>query len=315
MKITQRITMVYLVGFILFVGFAALTVLSSTKIKTTTKQLAQQEIPGLIAASAYKTYLQYQTIELYEYYATADYGSFEKKQLQIKANIEPHFQIIKQLPQYSRVDLKLDKLIEKKEVIAHKFTKIMRNPVVDWDGARNTLADFSNISEDINLELDALVATVAQNVEVGAMQSNQQAETLIDAALILTAASLIIGILAAYNSHKKITLPIKEVSSLLTGVSNRKDLTYRIRQYSNDEVGDIAHAANTLLEEFQRLARALNSSTQELNRTAKDLIIASDGMPKDVQSTQQQMGNIKIIAGKLQGTAESLQAQFRLLNF
>lgn len=315
MKITQRITMVYLVGFILFAGFAALTVLSSTKIKTTTKQLAQQEIPGLIAASAYKTYLQYQTIGLYEYYATADYDSFEKKQLQIEANIESYFQEIKQLPQYSRIELKLDKLFKKKEDIAQKFTKIMRQPSVDWDGARSVLAEFSSTSEDINLEIDVLVSAVAQSVEEGAMQSNHQAKTLINAALILTAASLIIGIFAAFNSHNKITVPIKEVSGVLTGIANRKDLTYRVRQYSNDEVGDIAHAANKLLDEFQRLASALNSSTQELNRTAKDLIIASDEIPNGAQSTQHQMGNIKIIAGKLQGTAESLKAQFKLLNF
>lgn len=315
MKITQRIAIVYLVGFILLAGFSALTFWSGTKIQTVTKQLAQQEIPGLIAVSAYKTYLQYQTIRLYELYATADYDSFEKEQLKSETDIEPYFQEIQQLPQYTHVKLRLDKLFQQKEGAAQKFIKVMRQPTVDWDNARNVLADFSRISGDMNLELDSLVAAVAKNAEVGAMQSNHQTGTLINTALVLTMASLIVGVFAAYNNHMKITRPLNEVSSVLTGIANRKDLTYRVKQYSNDEVGDIANAANKLLDEFQRLASALSSSTQELNRTAKDLIIASDEKPKDVQSTQHQMGNIKVIAGKLQGTAESLQGQFKLLNF
>lgn len=307
--------MVYLVGFILFAGFAVFTVLSGKKIQATTAQLAQQEVPGLIAVSTYKTYLQRQSIQLYELYATADYAMFEKTQKQAKENIAPYLQKIEQLPQYASVQPKVERLSKQQEDISQKFINIMRQSNVDWDDARGVLTDFSHVSEEIDSELDALVMVVAQNAEMGATQSNKQTETLISTALILTLISLVMGLFAVYDSHRKITTPLQEVSDVLTGIAARKDLTYRVKQYGHDEVGDIASAANKLLEEFQRLARALDSSTQELNRTAKNLIAASDEIHEDAQSRQRQMGNIKVISGKLQGLAENLQAQFRLLNF
>lgn len=315
MKITHRMMAVYLAGFILFAGFAALTVLNGKRIQATTNQLAEQEIPGLIAVSAYKTYLQRQTIQLYELYATADKQVFDRVQQTSRTEIEPYFKQIKALPQYEKVASKLDRLSQRKTVISERFVNIMSRSSVDWDGARAALAEFSRVSEDMNLELDALAMEVSANVEDGAIQSGQQTSTLINTALVLTGISLIVGILAMYSSHKNITTPLREVSGVLTGIADRKDLTYRVKQYSKDEVGDIAGAANKLLDEFQRLARALDSSTQELNRTAKDLIVASDEIPKDPDSSHRQMGSVKVISGKLQGLAENLQGQFKLLNF
>lgn len=307
--------MVYFIGFLLLAGFAALTVLSGKKIQTTTHQLGQQEIPGLIAVSNYKTYLQRQTVRMYEFYATVDYGSFEKEQLQSKSDIKPYLQTIKELPQYARVELKLHSQIKQQARIEERFANIMRQSNVNWDGARSVLADFSKVSDAMNMELDFLAKEVTTNVESGAIRSNQQTETLINTALLLTMISLVIGVFAAYSSHKKIATPLNEVSNILTGIADRKDLTYRVKQASNDEVGEIANAANKLLDEFQRLARALDSSSQELNKTAKSLITASDEVPKEADASHRQMGSIKVISGKLLGLAETLQGQLRLLNF
>ncbi len=315
MKVTQKILMVYLVGFVLFAGFAILTVLSGQQIQKTTEKLAHQEVPGLIALSAYKTHLQRQTIQLYELYATADSDSFEGSQQKSNELIAPHLETIKQLPQYGSISLGLKDLSKQQGEVKEKFASIMRQSSVDWDGARAVLAEFSQVSEKIDVVLDALVKEVSEDAEIAAKQSNKQTSTLIQAALVLTIVSVIFGILAAYFSHKKIAAPLKEVSDGLAGAAARKDLTYRVKQYGDDEVGAIATAANNLLDEFQRLAKALDSSTQKLNRTAKDLITASDEIHQDIKSSQSQLGNIKVISGKLQGLAEALQAQFRLLNF
>lgn len=315
LKITHRMIMVYLVGFVLFAGFAVLTVLNGQRIQSTTSQLAQQEIPGLIAVSAYKTYLQRQTVQLYELYATVNHDAFEKAQQDSKAALAPYVSQIEALPQYERVQFKLDKLNKQQSIIAERIVNIMRQPSVNWDGARTALAEFSRVADDMNLELDTLAMEVSHNVQDGAVQSGQQTSTLINTALVLMAISLIVGVFAAYNSHKHISTPLREVSNVLTGIADRKDLTYRVKQYSKDEVGDIASAANKLLDEFQRLARALDSSTQELNRTAKDLIVASDEVPKDPESIFRQIGSVKVISGKLQGLAENLQGQIKLLNF
>ena len=96
-------------------------------------------------------------------------------------------------------------------------------------------------------------------------------EQLINIALILAGLTFL-GVLAmAYYSHRQVAVPLREISNTLTGIAARKDLTQRIRQRSDDEIGAITMATNNLLEEFQKLARTLDGTAQEVNRTAKSL--------------------------------------------
>ena len=65
----------------------------------------------------------------------------------------------------------------------------------------------------------------------------------------------------AYYSHCQVAVPLRDISDALSGIAARKDLTQRIRQRSDDEIGAIALATNNLLEEFQKLARTLDGAS------------------------------------------------------
>ncbi len=75
----------------------------------------------------------------------------------------------------------------------------------------------------------------------------------------------------AFYIHQKVAVPLIEISNTLTVIASRKDLTQRIKLRSDDEIGAITPATNNLLEEFQKLARTLDGTAQEANRTAKNL--------------------------------------------
>jgi methyl-accepting chemotaxis protein len=123
----------------------------------------------------------------------------------------------------------------------------------------------------MGVELDELVKTVSNQTLASAKESRQLTEQLINVALIL-AGLIFIGVLAmAYYSHRQVAAPLRDISEVLSGIASRKDLTQRIKQRSEDEIGAIAHASNNLLEEFQKLARALDGTAQEVNRTTKSL--------------------------------------------
>ena len=104
-------------------------------------------------------------------------------------------------------------------------------------------------------------------------------------------------------SHRQVAAPLREISEVLGGIVARKDLTYRIKYHSDDEIGQIATNTNNLLEEFQRLARTLDGTAQEVNR-------ASNGLTEIIDATA-----LKTATAKLQKLAENMQSQIKLLNF
>ena len=47
-----------------------------------------------------------------------------------------------------------------------------------------------------------------------------------------------------YYSHRLVIVPLREISNTLMGIASRKDLLQRIRQRSDDEIGEITMATN-----------------------------------------------------------------------
>ncbi len=115
----------------------------------------------------------------------------------------------------------------------------------------------------------------------------------------------------AYYSHRKVAVPLRNVSEVLNGIAARKDLTYRIKQESQDEIGEIAISTNKLLEAFQKLALGLDQSAQELNRTANKLASFTENAQASVVersvnlrgATQDFLREIEVSA-KLKGAKE-----------
>ena len=136
---------------------------------------------------------------------------------------------------------------------------------------RVALSAFSTSANEMGAALDDLVKTVSSQTLANAEASRTLTEQLINIALILAGLTFL-GVLAmAYYSHRQVAVPLRDISDALSGIAARKDLTQRIRQRSDGEIGAITLATNNLLEEFQKLARTLDGTSQEVNRTTKSL--------------------------------------------
>jgi methyl-accepting chemotaxis protein len=303
LNVTQKILFGYVVGFVLLMAFAALTLLNGKKIEATTIALSQEKIPGLIAVASLKSSVQAQSNQLYELYATNDIAVFnQQKQLTI-ANMQQQISKLAALAEYKQYQTSLAELGAKQSALSEKFVQIMRAPEVDWDGARTALAAFSSSASETSAELDNLVAKVSTNTLNSATVSQKLTEQLINLALVL-AGLIFLGVIAmAYYSHRQVAAPLREISEVLGGIVARKDLTYRIKYRNDDEIGQIATNTNNLLEEFQRLARTLDGTAQEVNR-------ASNGLTEITDATA-----LKTATAKLQKLAENMQSQIKLLNF
>lgn len=272
LNVTQKILVGYVVGFILLMAFAALTLLNGKKIEATTVALSQEKIPGLIAAASLKSNVQAQSNQLYELYATNDQTKFTAQRTAAVAAMQQDVAKLRSLAEYKSYQADLAVMTTKQDVLTNQFVQIMRQSEVDWDAARTALSAFSQSAIEMGVALDALVKTVSDQTLASAKASLQLTEQLINVALILAALTFVGVLVMAYFSHRTVAVPLRDISDALSGIAARKDLTQRIKQRSDDEVGAIALASNNLLEEFQKLARALDGIAQEVNRTTNGLI-------------------------------------------
>ena len=277
LNVTQKILVGYVVGFISLMAFAALTLFNGQKIEATTVTLAQEKIPSLIAVASLKSNVQMQGNQLYELYAANDQNKFAAQHAEAIAAMQLEISKLRTLAEYKPHEAELASMSASQEALTNQFVKIMREPEVNWDAAREALAAFSKSANEMGAALDALVKTVADETLASANTSQQLTEQLINVALILAGLTFI-GVLAmAYFSHRSVAVPLREISDTLSGIAARKDLTQRIKQHSDDEVGAIAQASNNLLEEFQKLARTLDGTAQEVNRTTNNLTEVTEG--------------------------------------
>ncbi len=271
LNVTQKILFGYVVGFILLMAFAALTLLNGKQIEATTVTLSQEKIPGLIAVTSLKSNVQLQTNQLYELYATNNLTTFAKQQKAAIANMQLEVSKLNALAEYKPYQASLASFGEKQVSLTGDFVRIMSAPEVDWDSARVALAAFSKSAGEMGAELDNMVNKVATNTLISAKASQQLTEQLINLALVL-AGLIFLGVIAmAYYSHRQVAAPLREISEVLGGIVARKDLTYRIKLRNDDEIGRIALDTNNLLEEFQKLARTLDGTAQEVSRATTGL--------------------------------------------
>ena len=156
--------------FLLLISFVAFSVTNGKKVTITTNHLAIETIPGLIAASNLKRAFQSHTIQLYELYATNDQENYKKYYAKNKADILIDSANLQVLPQFKGFTADIDKLSQQQEEVALSFVKVMQQPDIDWDAAREILAKFSAGTDQIEDNLDTLIGKVSK-------QSQDEAET------------------------------------------------------------------------------------------------------------------------------------------
>jgi len=97
------------------------------------------------------------------------------------------------------------------------------------------------------------------------------------ASLIVSGIVLFIGILLGLLLAKKISVPILALRDAAKRVGNG-DLTQRVNNQSNDEIGELANAFNTMIDDLSRARKelhetnvSLSSANQTLNNTLGEL--------------------------------------------
>lgn len=303
LNITQKILAGYLVGFVLLLAFAALTLINGRSIEATTTALADQKLPGLIAMTGLKSSFQAQKAHLYELYATTDRAAFDKRYQQDVADVEALLLAAKKLPEFASHEASLRDMIKRQYALVERFSATIKASDVDWDKARLTLAESSQAADAIGKSLDVLVADGVKETLSEAGTSEYMVNQLITGSMLLTVI-IFLGVIAMmFSTTRYVTGPLKQMSVSLGDIAAKRDLTRRLERTSEDEVGDIATAVNNLLAEFQQLARTLDVTAQGLGTTVNALSGVADATRTAVLLQNEQIqaidGGASAIAAKV----------------
>lgn len=95
---------------------------------------------------------------------------------------------------------------------------------------------------------------------------------LIGVLVLILAFATIVGVGLA----RQISVPIEKLSLAMRLLAQSQDLTRRVEYKSNDEIGDMARALNTLLDSFQKAFQETIVSTQKVQTTARKLMNLAD---------------------------------------
>ena len=109
------------------------------------------------------------------------------------------------------------------------------------------------------------------------------------ASILGAMAAILLGLAIAYHSAKSITQPLKETVLALEDIAQGEgDLTRRVGEAGNDELGELGRSFNTFIGKLEHLIAQIADSTQGVAGSSEQLFAVSRQMGSNAEETSAQ---------------------------
>ncbi|WP_375748950.1 methyl-accepting chemotaxis protein [Vibrio sp. HN007] len=123
------------------------------------------------------------------------------------------------------------------------------------------------------------------------------------AAIVLLSIAILVVILGMLIS-RTVTNPIIELSGLLVRVDNENNLLHRSKVKTKDELGNMAVALNSMLENFTGLIRDVNKSTESVSNASNEMSVSSN---QNMTAIEQQKAETEQVAAAMNQMAITIK--------
>ena len=269
--IRARIALAFCAFLLVAIASALLTLANGRQIEQTTRLIAEQRLPGLLAVNALSQALEARQSMLYELYATTDGDSLQRLLQANDERIEQQLQRLRREPEFAPLlGLWADAwppLLKQQGLVV----KLLTANDVDWDGARAALAAYRQQAGALQGELDAAVTRAAQLSQSQADHSAGLTQQLIWGGALAVALSLLVFAVALAYLDRSISQPLRRISRQIQEIAAGRRLTASLDSGGNAEASQIAGAVNELLAVFQQSARTFDATARRLSHFAEEL--------------------------------------------
>ena len=197
-SINRKILAIYLLALVAGGVLSTLIYLRGEHVLKAGSTLTEQSLPRFDAISHLRNAIFSQKPILYEYYATADRASFLLRYTPAHAETLHSLRTLRNMSQALPELVRLEAGIESIRTQATRLDQTMSTAPVDWDRAREILAEISQAEARIAPELDALVNINRQQVIHFSRETKHNVLSMMQLVLGFTLAGLIIALFIAY---------------------------------------------------------------------------------------------------------------------
>ncbi len=131
---------------------------------------------------------------------------------------------------------------------------------------------------------------------------------LVDYAILVGILTLLVGGTALYIIHL-VTSRVSSLCTTMTSVQHSGNLTQRVEFSGKDEMGEMAHAFNSMMSDFQSIVRNVSQSSETLDSIVEQTTISTD---KTAQGVIEQLSNTSKATELMQSVMTSVEQALAL---
>ena len=146
---------------------------------------------------------------------------------------------------------------------------------------RSKVHDAEEILNELNTQLSELVEKEVGNIDSFILVTNV-------VGIILAFAAMVIIILFA----RTVLIPINILLETIQTISKNNNLSLRITQKSNDEIGKMGAAFNQMLDSFQEIISSVTQSSVDVTETALNMRVIADKTVQDISQQKNQTDQV-----------------------
>lgn len=197
-SINRKILAIYLLALVAGIAISTLVYLRGESVLRAGNALTGQSLPRFDTISRLRNAIFSHKPILYEYYATADRTSFLTRYTSAREETLLALRTLRNMnqasPELARLEAGLDRIHAQSQRLDHT----MSAAPIDWDRARDILAEVSDAEARITPELDALVHINRQQVIYYGQETRGNTLGMMQMVLGFTLAGLIMALFIAY---------------------------------------------------------------------------------------------------------------------
>lgn len=181
------------------------------------------------------------------------------------------------------------------------FQQTMASEGVDWDLAREQLAELQRLADALKTDIEQAQITINSDADKGLNEASRNIDEVLNWLVVNIVIIVLITALALSFARKSIVKPVLSLSSQLDTMVANDDLTQDVAVNSNDEVKTATSSINHLLQVYRQVN---NDIRQSMEVVMSSVALLNHGS----ETAQQQIVNLSASSDSLTFGVEQLES-------
>jgi len=161
------------------------------------------------------------------------------------------------------------------------------------------------------LAMGKKVAGAAQQVQDSSGSVLQKGVSLQHRVMVILGISIVVSLVIGWLLARSISRPLQRLARVIVDIEETNDISKRVEYQGRNEIGDIAHAFNSMLEKFSGIVADLSSAATRLSESADASATASATTENSVQQLRSETDLVATASNEMAVTVKGINDHTR----